>query len=87
MRIRSHWLWFTTIGFGGLVLFVAPAFTTPLRVETNGPVYVLSQHPVLVPDYVPPSESLLEVALIGSMMNESDYPAERARCLPGGEGR
>ena len=82
MRIRSNLLWLTIIGLGGLVIFAALGFTALFRLEINGPVYrkiALSKD--LVSDYVPPSQSLLEIARICSMMNESLDPAQLKREL------
>jgi signal transduction histidine kinase len=82
MRIRSNLRWFTVTGFCGLAIFGAVAFMVLFRIEVNGSVYqriALSKD--LVSDYVPPSESLLQVALICSMMSETPDPAERQRYL------
>jgi hypothetical protein len=82
MKIRSNLRWFTATGLCGLAIFAAVAFMVLLRIEVNGPVYQrISLSTDLVSDYVPPSESLLQVALICSMMNETSDPAELQRYL------
>lgn len=77
MKIRSNLRWLTATGFCGLAIFATVAFTALLRIEVNGPVYQrISLSKDLVSDYVPPSESLLQVALICGMMNETSDAAE-----------
>jgi len=76
MTIRSNLRWLTAIGFGGLILFALMAFTTLRRIEVNGPLYeqiTLSRD--VVANYVPPSESLLQAALICNMMDDTSDPA------------
>jgi signal transduction histidine kinase len=80
MSIRGNLVWLTVIGLGGVVIFAVVAFAVLVRVEINGPIYgqiALSKD--LVSDYVPPSESLLNVALTCSRMNQTDNPAEIER--------
>ena len=53
-----------------------------MEIEVNGPIYrniSLSQD--LVSDYVPPSESLLQVALICNMMTDTSDPSEIRRYI------
>jgi signal transduction histidine kinase len=82
MTIRSNLRWLTATGFFGIVIFAAVAFTALLRIEVNGPLYQrISLSKDLVSDYVPPSESLLQVALICGNMNETSDPVELQRYL------
>jgi PAS domain S-box-containing protein len=82
MKIRSHLLWLTVVGFGGFLIFAALALTTLFRVEINGPVYrqiFLSKD--LITDYVAPPLNLLQAELICTLMSESRDPAEVEREL------
>jgi signal transduction histidine kinase len=82
LAIRSHLRWLVGTGLSGLVIFAAVAFTALMEIEVNGPIYrriSLSQD--LVSDYVPPSESLLQVAVICSMMTDTSDPAELQRYI------
>jgi len=77
VQIRSHLRFLTITGFCGLAIFACVAFAALWRIEVNGPVYQrISLSKDLVADYVPPSESLLNVALNCSMMNETSDPTE-----------
>ena len=82
MSIRAQLRWLIVIGFGGLLIFAAVAFTALLRLEVNGPLYrQISLGKDLVSDYVPPPQSLLPAALYCSMMNDTSDPAELQRYL------
>jgi len=70
--IRRQLSWLALIGTCGLLIFVAVSFTTLSQIEVNGPLYRnirLSNR--LIADYVPPSESLLEPALICTKIVEA----------------
>ncbi len=80
MKIDSNLRWLSATGLCGLVIFAAVAFVALLQIEVNGPIYQrISLSNDLISDYVPPSESLLQVALICSMMGEPSDPAELQR--------
>jgi signal transduction histidine kinase len=62
------------------VVFAAVAFAALLEIEVNGPIYQrISLSKDLIAAYVPPSESLLQAALICGMMREASDPAELQR--------
>ena len=53
-----------------------------MQIEVNGPIYrKISLSQDLVSDYVPPSESLLQSALICNMMTSTSDPAELRRYI------
>ena len=53
-----------------------------MQIEVNGPIYrKISLSQDLVSDYVPPSESLLQAALICNMMTSTSDPAELRRYI------
>jgi signal transduction histidine kinase len=82
LAIRSHLRWLAGTGLFGLVVFAAVAFIALMQIEVNGPIYrKISLSQDLVSDYVPPSESLLQVALICSMMADTSDPAELRRYI------
>ena len=82
MAIRSHLRWLAGTGLSGLVVFAAVAFMALMEIEVNGPIYrKISLSQDLVSDYVPPSESLLQVALICNMMTDTSDPAELQRYI------
>ena len=52
------------------------------EIEVNGPIYrKISLSQDLVSDYVPPSESLLQAALICNMMTDTSDPSEIRRYI------
>src|SRR5262245_20325525 len=58
-------------------MFAAVAFAALLRIKVNGPIYQqVALNKDLISAYVPPSESLLQEALICSMMGQASDPAE-----------
>jgi signal transduction histidine kinase len=80
MKIYSNLRWLTATGLCGLVIFAVVAFAALLQIEVNGPIYQhISLSKDLISDYVPPSESLLQAALICGMMDEALDPAELKR--------
>ena len=80
MKIHSNLRWLSATGLCGLVIFAAVAFAALLEIEVNGPIYRrISLNKDLISAYVPPSESLLEAALICGMMGEAYDPAELQR--------
>ena len=82
MAIRSHLRWLAGTGLSGLVVFAAVAFMALMEIEVNGPIYrKISLSQDLVSDYIPPSESLLQVALICNMMTDTSDPAELQRYI------
>ena len=77
MAIRSHLRWLAGTGLSGLVIFAAVAFMALMQIEVNGPIYrKISLSQDLVSDYVPPSESLLQAALICNVMTDTSDPSE-----------
>jgi diguanylate cyclase (GGDEF)-like protein/PAS domain S-box-containing protein len=63
--IRRQLSWLAFMGVCGLLIFASVSFATLSQIEVNGPLYInirLSNR--LIADYVPPSENLLEPALI-----------------------
>jgi len=82
VAIRSHLRWLAGTGLSGLVVFAAVAFMALMQIEVNGPIYrKISLSQDLVSDYVPPSESLLQAALICNMMTSTSDPAELRRYI------
>jgi signal transduction histidine kinase len=82
LAIRSHLLWLAATGLVGLVVFAAVAFMALMEIEVNGPIYrKISLSQDLVSDYVPPSESLLQAALICNVMTDTSDPAELRRYI------
>lgn len=82
LAIRSHLRWLAGTGLAGLVIFAAVAFMALMQIEVNGPIYRrISLGQDLVSDYVPPSESLLQAALICNMMTEASDPADLQRYI------
>jgi signal transduction histidine kinase len=80
VKIHSNLRWLSATGLCGLVLFAAVAFAALLQIEVNGPIYQrISLSKDLISVYVPPSESLLQAALICGMMGEASDPAELQR--------
>ena len=80
MKIHSNLWWLSATGLCGLVIFAAVAFAALLQIEVNGPIYQrISLSKDLISAYVPPSESLLQAALICGMMGEASDPAELKR--------
>ena len=80
MKIHSNLRWLSATGLCGLVIFAAVAFTALLQIEVNGPIYKhISLSKDLISAYVPPSESLLQAALVCGMMGEASDPAELQR--------
>ena len=82
MAIRSHLRWLAGTGLAGLVVFAAVAFTALMQIAVNGPIYrKISLSQDLVSDYVPPSESLLQAALICNMIIDTSDPSEQRRYI------
>jgi signal transduction histidine kinase len=82
MKIVSNLRWLSAIGLCGLVIFAAVAFAALLQIEVNGPIYQrISLSKDLISDYVPPSESILQAALICSMMAETSDLTEIQRYI------
>jgi signal transduction histidine kinase len=82
MKIGSNLRWLSAIGLCGLVIFAAVAFAALLQIEVNGPIYQrISLSKDLISDYVPPSESILQPALICSMMAETSDPTQIQRYI------
>ena len=80
VKIHSNLRWLSATGLCGLVIFAAVAFAALLRIEVNGPIYQrISLSKDLISAYVPPSESLLQAALICGMMGQASDPAELQR--------
>ena len=80
LKIHSNLRWLSATGLCGLVVFAAVAFAALLEIEVNGPIYQrISLSKDLIAAYVPPSESLLQAALICGMMREASDPAELQR--------
>jgi signal transduction histidine kinase len=80
MKIHYNLRWLTATGICGLVIFAAVAFAALLQIEVNGPIYQrISLSKDLISAYVPPSESLLQAALICGVMKEASDPAELQR--------
>ena len=80
MPIRSHLRLLVAARLSGLLIFAAVAFMALIQIEVNGPIYQrisLSQN--VVSDYVPPSESLLQAALICNMMENATDQAQLRR--------
>jgi signal transduction histidine kinase len=82
MKIGSNLRWLSATGLCGLVIFAAVAFAALLQIEVNGPIYQrISLNKDLISDYVPPSESILQAALICSMMAETSDLTEIQRYI------
>ncbi len=80
MKIHSNLRWLSATGLCGLVIFAAVAFAALLQIEVNGPIYKrISLSKDLISAYVPPSQSLLQAALICGMMGKASDPAELQR--------
>ncbi|HJY90113.1 MAG TPA: hypothetical protein VJ255_07530, partial [Candidatus Acidoferrum sp.] len=80
MKIHSNLRLLSATGLCGLVIFAAVAFAALLQIEVNGPIYQrISLSKDLISSYVPPSESLLQAALVCGMMGEASDPAELQR--------
>jgi signal transduction histidine kinase len=80
MQIRDQLRLLTVTGVLGLVTFAAVGFALLSRIEINGPVYdQIALSKAVVADYVPPSESLMGIALICTLMNETNEPAQVKR--------
>jgi signal transduction histidine kinase len=80
VKIHSNLRWLSATGLCGLVIFAAVAFAALLQIEVNGPIYQrISLSKDLISAYVPPSESLLQAALICGMMGQASDPAELQR--------
>lgn len=63
--IRHQLRWLVFVGVCGLLIFAGVASTALLQIRVNSPLYKsISLSNNLIADYVPPSESLLEPALI-----------------------
>ena len=80
MTIRRQLGWLALVGTCGLIVFAIASFIALSHIEVNGPLYEgirLSDN--LVADYIPPSENLLETALICAKL--SDAPDEESRHL------
>ncbi len=78
--IRRQLKWLAFVGICGLLVFAGVSLTTLWQIEVNGPLYRnirLSNN--LTADYVAPSESLLEPALICAKL--VDAPDQASRCL------
>jgi PAS domain S-box-containing protein len=75
ITIRRQLRWLAFIGVCGLLIFAGVSFTTLSRIDVNGPLYRhirLSNH--LVANYVPPSQSMLEPALVCTKLVEIHDP-------------
>jgi signal transduction histidine kinase len=82
MRIRSHLRNLVAAGLAGIVIFAAVAFAALRQIEVNGPIYrQIALRQQIVSDYVPPPESLLEIALICNTINSLSDPLEIHRYL------
>src|SRR5437588_9175285 len=80
MTIRSQLRWLALIGIFGLLVFAFVAFTALFQIEVNGPLYrTISLSSDLIADYVPPSESLLQPALICAKLATAPDPELRRR--------
>ena len=80
MKIHSNLRWLSATGLCGLVIFAAVAFAALLQIEVNGPIYKrISLSKDLISAYVPPSQSLLQAALICGMMGKASDPVELQR--------
>ena len=78
MKIRSRLLFLIVTVFLGFVSLAGVAFLALFRIEVNGPIYRrISLNESLVADYVPPSQSLLQVALICERINQTSDPKEQ----------
>jgi len=76
--IRRQLGWLAVIGVCGLLIFASVSFITLFQIEVNGPLYKnirLSNN--LIADYVAPSESLLEPALLCTKL--VDAPDQESR--------
>jgi diguanylate cyclase (GGDEF)-like protein/PAS domain S-box-containing protein len=80
MIIRHQLRWLVFIGACGLLIFAGVSFTALLQIRVNGPLYrTIALSNDLIADYVPPSESLLEPALICAKL--ADAPDRQSRQL------
>src|SRR5215813_11164731 len=71
---RSSLRWLIATGFAGLLTLASVAYIALHQIKINGPIYQrISLSEDVVTDYVPPAESLLQAAVICSMIsNESN---------------
>ena len=78
--IRRQLSWLAVVGACGLLLFAIVSFTTLFQIEVNGPLYknIRLSHS-LIADYVAPSESLLEPAMLCAKL--VDAPDQESRGL------
>ena len=80
MTIRLQLRWLAVIGICGLLVFAAVAFTALSQIEVNGPLYrTISLSSDLIADYVPPSESLLQPALLCAKLTDAPDQDSRRR--------
>lgn len=78
MNIRSRLLLLIGTVFLGFTCLAGVAFLALFRIQVNGPIYQrIALNQSVVADYVPPSQSLLEVALICDRLNETRDPHEQ----------
>ncbi len=76
--IRHQLRWLVFVGVCGLLIFAGVASTALLQIRVNSPLYKsISLSNNLIADYVPPSESLLEPALICTKL--VDAPDQESR--------
>jgi diguanylate cyclase (GGDEF)-like protein/PAS domain S-box-containing protein len=76
--IRHQLRWLVFVGVCGLLIFAGVASTALLQIRVNSPLYqTISLSNNLIADYVPPSESLLEPALICTKL--VDAPDQESR--------
>ncbi|SRR5579871_262835 len=80
MEIRSGLRWLILTGFVGLAGFAGAAFFILSRIEVNGLIYRrISLSKDVVADLVPPSQNLLEIALLCSLIDGAEDAAGRQR--------
>ncbi len=80
ISIRQNLRWLVLIGTCGLLIFAGVASTALLQIRVNSPLYkAISLSNNLIADYVPPSESLLEPALLCAKLVEA--PDQQSRLL------
>jgi len=78
ISIRHNLRWLVFIGTCGLLIFAGVASTALLQIRVNSPLYkAISLSNNLIADYVPPSESLLEPALLCAKL--IDAPDQQSR--------
>src|SRR5258708_15887538 len=80
VTIRRQLRWLAFVGICGLLVFAAVAFAALFQIQVNGPLYrTISLSSNLIADYVPPSESLLQPALICAKLTAAPDQESRHR--------